>query len=128
MIVDDYSEMELICGYTCQDKPRAAGADNSRPSDSACSVPSTVSGSAEVSSIYPYFSLIALEGPARGVTIRGAKFPLEDAEIGPGYQYATSNEVLPGRAAKISIKNGRLLLIRILPGAAERHSDPSFTK
>lgn len=85
MIVDDYSEMELVCGG---DDP------------------------AEVSDSYPFFSLIATEGPARGVTIRDAKFGLEDAEITQDYQYAVSNEVIPGRSAKISLREGRLLLIR----------------
>lgn len=96
LIVDDYSEVELLCAG---DEP------------------------ALVDYSYPYFSLVATEGPARGVTIRNAKFPLEDAEITPGYQYATSNEALPGETAEITLKEGRLLLIRILPGAASRHKD-----
>ncbi len=87
LIVDDFSEMELIeQGET-----------------------------ARISCDYPYFSLLAMEGPARGVTIRNAKFPLEDATIGPGYQYATSNEALPGMTAEVNIKEGRLLLIKIAP-------------
>jgi thiamine pyrophosphokinase len=61
---------------------------------------------------YPYFSLLNMTGTARGVTIRGAKFPLEDGEITSEYQYATSNEVLPGEIAEITIKEGRLLLIK----------------
>ncbi len=84
LIVDDYSEMELICeGMTAR-------------------VPDT----------YPFFSLVALEGPARGVSISGAKFCIEDAKIGPDYQYATSNEALPGAEAEITVKEGRLLLIK----------------
>ena len=86
MIIDDYSEMELITPHT---------------------------GIASVADSYPFFSLVALEGPARGVTITGAKFNIEDAEIGPDYQYATSNEVLPGWTAEISVGKGRLLLIKI---------------
>jgi thiamine pyrophosphokinase len=62
---------------------------------------------------FPFFSLVALEGPVQGVTIRNAKFTLEDAEIGPDYQYATSNEVLPGMTAEIELREGRLLLIRV---------------
>lgn len=96
LIVDDYSEIELICAG---DEP------------------------ALVDSSYPYFSLVATEGIARGVSIKGAKFPLEDAEITPGYQYATSNEALPGETAEITVGEGRLLLIRILPGAAKRHPE-----
>jgi len=84
LIVDDYSEMELICeGMTAR-------------------VPDT----------YPFFSLVALEGPARGVSISGARFCIEDAKIGPDYQYATSNEALPGAEAEITVKEGRLLLIK----------------
>ena len=84
VIADDYSEMELICeGET-----------------------------ALVPDSYPFFSLIALEGPAEGVSISGAKFCLKDARIGPEYQYATSNEALSGGVAKISVKEGRLLLIK----------------
>ena len=82
MIVDDYSEMELIT-------------------------------EAEVDDSYPFFSLVAMEGEASGVTIRNAKFCLENAVIGPDYQYATSNEVLPGETAEITVKDGRLLLIKI---------------
>ena len=85
VIVDDYSETELI---------------------------SDADGTVTVEGRYPFFSLVALEGPAHGVTIRNAKFCIRDAEIGPDYQYATSNEVLPGKTAEISIKEGRLLLIK----------------
>ena len=90
MIVDDYSEMELIASQ--EGEPGLASVDDS----------------------YPFFSLIALEGTARGVTIRNAKFGLESAVIGSDYQYATSNEVLPGKTAEITVEDGRLLLIRIL--------------
>jgi thiamine pyrophosphokinase len=47
------------------------------------------------------------------VTIKDAKFEIEDAVIGPDYQYATSNEPLPGRTSEITVKDGRLLLIKI---------------
>ena len=63
---------------------------------------------------YPFFSLLNMTGTARGVTIRGAKFGLEDAEITSDYQYATSNEVLPGETASVSLREGRLLLIKDL--------------
>ena len=103
VIVDDHSEMELIEGYT-------DGEGNVCP------------GRAEVPYDYPYFSLVALEGPVSGLSIRNAKFPIDDVELGPGYQYATSNEALPGMKAEIELKQGRLLLIKILPGTAERHT------
>ncbi len=94
VIVDDYSEMELI---------------SSRTGEDGTSLP----GRASVEDRYPFFSLGALEGKARGVTIRNAKFGLEGGLIGPDYQYATSNEVLPGKTAEITVEEGRLLLIKI---------------
>ena len=84
MAVDDYSEMRIV----------------SRESE-------------HVQDDCPYFSLLNVSGLARGVTIRGAKFPLEDGEITCEYQYATSNEVLPGQTAEITVKEGRLLLIKV---------------
>ena len=94
MIVDDYSEMELI-------------------SSQADETGEVHPGRVSVEDRYPFFSLLALEGEARGVTIRNAKFGLEGASIGPDYQYATSNEVLPGKTAEITVEDGRLLLIKI---------------
>ena len=94
IIIDDYSEMELI---------------SSQADETGAVHP----GRASVEDIYPFFSLLALEGEARGVTIRNAKFGLEGASIGPDYQYATSNEVLPGKTAEITVEDGRLLLIKI---------------
>lgn len=81
--VDDYSEMEIV------------------------------SGGAEVTDIWPFFSLLSVDGPAEGVTIRGAKYPLEDARIDAGYQYGVSNEALPGGTAHITVKKGRLLLVKV---------------
>jgi thiamine pyrophosphokinase len=93
-ILDDYSEMELISSWTDE--------------EGICH-----QGKASVEERYPFFSLVALEGAAHGVTIRNAKFEIEDAVIGPDYQYATSNEVLPGKTAEITVEDGRLLLIKI---------------
>ena len=84
MAVDDYSEMRIV----------------SREPE-------------HVQDDCPYFSLLNVSGLARGVTIRGAKFPLEDGEITCEYQYATSNEVLPGQTAEITVKEGHLLLIEV---------------
>ena len=83
-IVDDYSEMEMISG-----------------------------GPFTVSSRYPYFSLLNITGCAKGITVKGAKFPLDGAEIGCEYQYGVSNEVLPGGEAEITVEEGRLLLIKV---------------
>ena len=94
IIVDDYSEMQIISGGEKADGSTQAGVIYV---DGSCA----------------FFSLVALEGAVSGVTIRNARFNLEDAEITPDYQYATSNEVLPGRTAEVSVKEGRLLLIKI---------------
>lgn len=83
-IIDDYSEMELV-----SDQPVFISGD------------------------YPFFSLLNVTGCAKGITIEGAKYPLKDAEITCEYQYGISNEVLPGEQAKVSVKNGKLLLIKV---------------
>lgn len=83
--VDDYSEMEII---------------SSKPS--------------YVSDEYPFFSLLAIDGTARGISIKNALFPLENGVITPDYQYGVSNEVLKGKTAEISVADGRLLLVKII--------------
>lgn len=85
VIIDDYSEMEIVSGK-----------------------------SAYISCEYEYFSLLNISGLAEGVTITGAKYPLNGAEISCEYQYGISNEVLPGETAVVSVQRGRLLLIKII--------------
>lgn len=60
---------------------------------------------------FPFFSLLNITGAARGVTVTGAKYPLENAEITSGYQYAVSNEVASDLAV-ITVSDGCLLLIK----------------
>ena len=84
LIVDDYSEMEIVSRQE-----------------------------AEVGPEFPYFSLLNISGTARGITLENAKYPLTDAEIRCDYQYGVSNEPLPGKTARICLKEGRLLLIRV---------------
>ena len=84
-ILDDYSEMALVSGTPVF-----------------------------VSDRYPFFSLLNITGEAKGITVTGAKYPLTDAEISCEYQYGISNEVLPGETATVSVRQGRLLLIKIL--------------
>lgn len=60
-----------------------------------------------------FFSLLNICGTARGVCIRDAKYPLENAQIDCTYQYGISNEVLPGRVARVSVAEGNLLLVRV---------------
>jgi thiamine pyrophosphokinase len=84
--VDDYSEMEIV---------------SRQP--------------AYVTDRYAYFSLLNISGLAQGITVQNAKYPLSDAEITCEYPYGISNEPLPGQTAKITVKAGRLLLIRVWP-------------
>ena len=82
-IIDDHSEMEIV----------------SKEPVSVCEK-------------YSFFSLLNITGCAKGITVTGAKYPLEDAEINCEYQYGISNEVLPGKTAEISIQCGKLLLVK----------------
>lgn len=84
-IIDDYSEMEIV-------------------SREAVYVDDT----------YAFFSLLNISGVAEGVSIKNAKYPLENAEITCEYQYGISNEVLPGNRAEISVEKGKLLLIKVI--------------
>ncbi len=84
VIIDDYSEMEIVSRQE-----------------------------AAISGDYAYFSLLNISGTACGINISGAKYPLENAEITCEYQYGISNEVLPGHTAKVSVRTGRLLLVKV---------------
>ena len=83
-IIDDYSEMEIV-----SEKP------------------------VSVCDRYAFFSLLNITGSAKGITITGAKYPLNGGEITCEYQYGISNEVLPGETAVVSVKCGKLLLIKV---------------
>ncbi len=82
-IVDDYSEMEIVSNAP-----------------------------AYIGDSYACFSLLNISGKAKGVSIRRAKYPLDDAEISCEYQYGISNEVLSGETAEVSVREGRLLLVK----------------
>ncbi len=84
LLLDDYSEMQIV------------GTDPVQIPDS-----------------FSYFSLLCVAGDVSGVTIKNAKYPLEGASIQTSYQYACSNEVLPGQTALVSVEKGLLLLIKI---------------
>lgn len=62
---------------------------------------------------YPYFSLLNITGEAEGVCIKNAKYPLDNARITTDYQYGISNEVIKGKVAEVSVKSGRLLLVKV---------------
>ena len=79
---------------------------------------------ARVSPAFPYFSLLNISGTARGITIRGAKYPLDGGEISCEYQYGVSNEVLPGQTAEITVREGRLLLVKVLRDSDHGEAEP----
>lgn len=83
-IIDDYSEMEIV-----SEKP------------------------AYINDSYSFFSLLNITGRAKDITVENAKYPLDGAEITSEYQYGISNEVLPGKTARVSVAEGRLLLIKV---------------
>lgn len=83
-IIDDYSEMEIVSDHT-----------------------------AFITDEYSFFSLLNICGRADGVTVRNAKYPLENGKITCEYQYGISNEVLPGKVAEVSLSDGKLLLIKV---------------
>lgn len=62
---------------------------------------------------WAYFSLLNICGTAQGITMKGAKYPLEQAEIESWYQYGISNETLPGQRAEIRVEKGSLLLVKV---------------
>jgi len=68
---------------------------------------------AEIPDTFPWFSLLNVSGIARDISITGAKYPLSGAEITCDYQYGISNEPLPGQTARVSVQEGRLLLIKV---------------
>lgn len=83
-IFDDYSEMEIVS-----------------------------SSPVSIDDSFAYFSLLNISGTAKGVTVENAKYPLQNAQITCEYQYGVSNEVLPGCTAKVSVREGKLLLIKV---------------
>ena len=83
-IIDDYSEMEVVS------------------TDPAC-----------IDDSFSYFSLLNISGTAREITIENAKYPLDRGEITCEYQYGISNEVLPGQSAKVTVGQGKVLLIKV---------------
>lgn len=85
LALDDYSELSVISRETAR-------------IDDSCA----------------YFSLLNISGKADKITIKNAKYPLENASISCEWQYGISNEVLPGKTAEVTVGDGRLLLIKVL--------------
>lgn len=57
------------------------------------------------------FSVFAIGGEAKGVTIKNAKYNVENATLSPSFPLGVSNE-LTGEAAEISVTDGALLVIK----------------
>ena len=83
-IIDDYSVMKIV------------GSDTEYISDD-----------------YSFFSLLNITGKASGITIKNAKYELENGSINTDYQYGVSNEITPGKVAEVSVSDGELLLIMV---------------
>ena len=83
-IIDDYSEMEIICKT-----PKY------------------------VQDHYSYFSVLSLTPIISGVVIENAKYSLNGAQIANYYPLGVSNEVLKGKIAKVSIEDGIALLVKV---------------
>ncbi len=58
-----------------------------------------------------YFSVLTVAGDVSGVTIKNAKYPLENASLSADFQLGISNEVLPGKTAEVSVGCGRVLVV-----------------
>ncbi len=84
VMVDDHSEMEVISKKT-----------------------------SHIDDKFEYFSVLALGCTARGVSIRNAKYTLDNAEIDIKYQYAVRNEPQNGKIASVEVSDGILLIIKI---------------
>ena len=57
-----------------------------------------------------YISIFALSGVAKGVTIKGLLYELNDAEITPSFPIGVSNEFI-SKESEISVKDGVLTII-----------------
>lgn len=60
------------------------------------------------------FSVLAMHGPSRGVSISGARWPLRDADLGPLVGEGVSNQVLDP-PVQITVRHGVLTVM--IPGA-----------
>ena len=68
------------------------------------------SGVIIIRSQYKYFSVITLDAVAKKVSIEGGKYPLKDAKLERGVQFAVSNEITKN-AALITVKKGSVYVI-----------------
>ncbi|WP_026527586.1 thiamine diphosphokinase [Butyrivibrio sp. VCD2006] len=106
VIVDDYSEIRVVSGEVGKSSEEGS--------------PDTYGGFSEeepgvlsVSDACKYFSVLAAGGDAHGVTIRNAKYNIENADIKSDFPLGVSNEVPAGSIAEVSVKQGRLFVIEV---------------
>lgn len=59
---------------------------------------------------FRYLSLIAADAVVKGVTVKGCKYPLQNAKLKNTHQYAVSNEI-EGNCALVEVKKGGLYII-----------------
>lgn len=71
------------------------------------------------------FSVLAMHGPAAGVTITGARWPLDDVELRPLVGWGVSNQVLTNQV-HVSVTTGVLTVI--IPHAQPSRTQPSRTQ
>ncbi|MBP1558644.1 MAG: thiamine diphosphokinase [Oscillospiraceae bacterium] len=57
-----------------------------------------------------YLSLFALGGPCRGITLQGTEYPLENAELTPGFPLGVSNHIVE-ETADVTVTEGDLLIV-----------------
>ena len=89
MLVDDFSEITLL------------------------SAEGSMGGTYRVSDDCKYFSVLSAMPKACGITIKNAKYEVEDAEITSSFPIGVSNEVIKGKEAEISVKSGKVFIIKV---------------
>ena len=83
-IIDNYSEMEIVSANPVY-----------------------------IEDSFAYFSLLNITGKAERICIENAKYNLNNGVINCDYQYGISNEVLPGEIAKVTVGEGKLLVVKV---------------
>lgn len=58
-----------------------------------------------------YFSVLTVAGNVSGVTIKNAKYPVQNVSLTCDFPLGISNEVLPGKVAEVSVTAGRVLVV-----------------
>jgi thiamine pyrophosphokinase len=60
-----------------------------------------------------YFSLLNIYGDVDGLSIKNAKYQLNNKSVTGGTSLCVSNELIEGKTAEIVVKNGNMLLVQI---------------